>query len=197
MVGTLVGTTVRYRYLYTNYSLHFTGGIPQTLIVSFLEWLGIMIIFFFVRKNALRVMSLGLNRNLVLFRRRAAKEAADQKNPDPESREDETEDITEDTANTEELAWLTNEGSPDSFLSWMGSIWECLLFSDKTMLSVAGRDAVQYLRLQRFIIALLSLLTVTSMCVILPMNFQGTLFGKKSDFGTSTISNLGVRYDEN
>ena len=168
-----------------------------------------MIIFFFIRKNAFRVMSLGLNRNLgkvteVLFRRRAAQEAVGPESPDSESGEDVTDDMREETAlttecdserraTTEELAWLTNEGSPDSFLSWMGSIWECLLFSDKAMLSIAGPDAVQYLRLQRFIIALLSLLTVTSMCVILPMNFQGTLFGKKSDFGTSTISNLGVR----
>ena len=167
-----------------------------------------MIVFFFIRKNALRVMSLGLNRNLgkvteVLFRRRAAQEAAGPESPDSESGEDVTDDIREATAHTtecdnegrattEELAWLTNEGSPDSFLSWMGSIWECLLFSDKAMLSIAGPDAVQYLRLQRFIIAFLSLLTLISMCVILPINFQGTLFGKKSEFGHTTISNLGV-----
>ena len=167
-----------------------------------------MIVFFFIRKNAFRVMSLGLNRNLgkvteVLFRRRAAQEAVGPESPNSESGEDVTDDIREETAHTsecdserrattEELAWLTNEGSPDSFLSWMGSIWECLLFSDKAMLSIAGPDAVQYLRLQRFIIAFLSLLTVISMCVILPINFQGTLFGKKSEFGHTTISNLGV-----
>ena len=56
-----------------------------------------------------------------------------------------------------------------------------------------SEDAVHYLRFQLYIIAFLSLLTVLSIGVILPINFQGNNYGNKSDFGHSTAINLEAR----
>ena len=172
------------------------GGIPQALLLDFIIWLVLMTVFLVMRKNAFSVMSSGLNRNLgkmteALFRRQSEEEVAASQNVDAETGEDVTDD-RRDEASREELAWLTRTESHYSFLSWMKGTWKCLLFSDDTMLSLAGPDAVQYLRFQRFLIALLSLVMVLSICIILPINYQGVLFGKKSEFGHTTITNLDV-----
>ena len=177
------------------------GGIPQALLMDFIIWLVLMAVFLVMRKNAFSVMTSGLNRNLgkmteALFRRQSEEEAAASQNLDAETGEDVTDDRRDETsqmrASGEELAWLTRTESHYSFLSWMKGTWKCLLYSDDTMLSLAGPDAVQYLRFQRFLIALLSLVMVLSICIILPINYQGVLFGKKSEFGHTTITNLDV-----
>ena len=49
-----------------------------------------------------------------------------------------------------------------------------------------------YLRFQIYLIAFLALLTLLSISVILPINFQGENYGNKSDFGHTTIINLDV-----
>ena len=47
-------------------------------------------------------------------------------------------------------------------------------------------------RFQLYLIAFLALLTLVSISVILPINFQGENFGNKSEFGHTTIINLDV-----
>ena len=42
---------------------------------------------------------------------------------------------------------------------------------------------------------LVFIMTVMCICVILPINFQGDLQGKNSDFGHTTISNLNGSAD--
>ena len=47
-------------------------------------------------------------------------------------------------------------------------------------------------RFQLYLIAFLALLTLLSISVILPINFQGENYGNKSEFGHTTIINLDV-----
>jgi len=76
------------------------------------------------------------------------------------------------------------------------SVWlwlfQSLTFKDEVMLKLAGPDAVQYLRFQKYLIAFIGLTTVLSICLILPFNFQGTLQGKTTDFGHTTLANLSA-----
>jgi hypothetical protein len=44
---------------------------------------------------------------------------------------------------------------------------------------------------QRFIFYYVLMTTVLSLCVILPINFQGTQYRNVTDFGHTTLSNLG------
>ena len=76
------------------------------------------------------------------------------------------------------------------FLAWLTNSLKCLFYSEEKMLQLAGPDAVQYLRFQIYLIAFLALLTLLSISVILPINFQGENYGNKSDFGHTTIINL-------
>jgi len=75
----------------------------------------------------------------------------------------------------------------DSFWAWLVQF---ITFSDSTMLKLAGPDAVQYLRFQKYLIAFVLLTTIICICIILPFNFQGDLQGSTLDFGHTTLSNL-------
>lgn len=61
---------------------------------------------------------------------------------------------------------------------------------DLDILHKCGRDAVQYLSFQRYLLVYLSIITILSIGVILPVNFQGHLLGNATEFGHTTISNL-------
>ena len=50
----------------------------------------------------------------------------------------------------------------------------CLL-RDSDILEKCGPDAVQYLSFQRYLLVYLSIITVLSISVVLPINFQGEL----------------------
>uniref|UniRef100_A0A8D0D6R8 Transmembrane protein 63A n=1 Tax=Sander lucioperca TaxID=283035 RepID=A0A8D0D6R8_SANLU len=57
-----------------------------------------------------------------------------------------------------------------------------------------GMDAVHYLSFQRHLITLLSVITVTSLAVILPVNMTGDLFGNNpQSFGRTTVGNLPIK----
>ena len=75
------------------------------------------------------------------------------------------------------------------FRGWLANTFECI-FSEEKMIQLAGRDAALYLRFQCCIIFFVMLLTLLSIGVILPINFQGNNYGNKSDFGHSTVINL-------
>jgi len=77
----------------------------------------------------------------------------------------------------------------DSFWAWLA---QSVTFSDSTMLKLAGPDAVQYLRFQKYLIAFVLLTTILCICIILPFNFQGTLQGTTLDFGHTTLANLSA-----
>lgn len=79
-----------------------------------------------------------------------------------------------------------------SYKHWLHAIF-CL--NDEDVQNKCGSDALQYLRFQRHIIFYLSVIVVLSICVILPLNFQGTLQGTKQSFEHTTLVNLDPRSD--
>jgi len=74
-----------------------------------------------------------------------------------------------------------------SFFAWIVSIFT---LSDEKYLQKCGSDAVQYLKFQRHLITFTFVIMMVCVCVILPINFQGSLQGSNQDFGHTTISNL-------
>ena len=78
------------------------------------------------------------------------------------------------------------------FFAWIVKIFT---LSDEKILRKCGTDAVQYLKFQRHLILLVTIMMIMCICVILPINFQGELQGDNSDFGHTTISNLNGSAD--
>ncbi|KAK6998840.1 CSC1-like protein 2 isoform X2 [Biomphalaria glabrata] len=70
---------------------------------------------------------------------------------------------------------------------WIVAFWR---LRDVDILNKCGRDAIQYLSFQRYLLVYISIITVLSVGVILPLNFQGSLLGTSADFGHTTIGNL-------
>ena len=90
---------------------------------------------------------------------------------------------------------------------------------DDLILKRSGRDAIQYLKFQRYLLAYMGIITILSIGVILPCNFHGAalseLFnqpnyvyylisfhdvmsftgGSASEFGHTTISNVSSGYE--
>ena len=61
-------------------------------------------------------------------------------------------------------------GKKESFSSSLKTIFTA---SDEEIFERCGDDALQYIRFQRYIIWYLVILMLLSICIILPLNFQG------------------------
>ena len=199
--------------------------IPETCLYSFLAWLVLMAGFLLFRKNAFNFMSSRIYQNLlecsdVLFRRKTDQdaEAPVDENLDPDMWVD-TDEEGEGRANVEnpltdaatcerreirkarreELERRTRVSTvTEGFSGWIKNNFECLFYSDATMLRLAGKDAVNYLRLQQYIIIYHVLLMIVAICIILPINLQGNLYSRKDpsispDYGSTTIDNLDAK----
>ncbi|CAG5118580.1 unnamed protein product [Candidula unifasciata] len=70
---------------------------------------------------------------------------------------------------------------------WIVAFWK---LRDVDILNKCGRDAMQYLSFQRYLMIYVAIVTVLSVGVVLPINFQGDLLGTAVDFGHTTIGNL-------
>ena len=77
--------------------------------------------------------------------------------------------------------------NPRGFFGWVQPIFK---LKDKDYREVSGQDAVNYLNFQRYCIVYLSIVTLLSCCVILPLNIHGNLRKPDEEFGKTTISNL-------
>ncbi|XP_069911502.1 CSC1-like protein 1 [Oryctolagus cuniculus] len=76
---------------------------------------------------------------------------------------------------------------------WLTAIFR---LHDDQILQWCGEDAIHYLSFQRHIIFLLVLLSLLSLCVILPVNLSGDLLDKDPySFGRTTIANLQTDND--
>ncbi|XP_048246055.1 CSC1-like protein 2 isoform X2 [Haliotis rufescens] len=71
--------------------------------------------------------------------------------------------------------------------SWIPAFFRV---KDIDILHKCGRDAVQYLSFQRYLLVYLVVICVLSIGVVLPVNFQGNVIGNASDFGHTTIGNI-------
>uniref|UniRef100_A0A8D2LMK1 Transmembrane protein 63A n=1 Tax=Varanus komodoensis TaxID=61221 RepID=A0A8D2LMK1_VARKO len=72
----------------------------------------------------------------------------------------------------------------------VSSIWGYLIY-DEDIHERCGNDAIIYLHFQRHLICLLVIVSMLSLCVILPVNLSGGLLDKDPySFGRTTIANL-------
>ena len=77
--------------------------------------------------------------------------------------------------------------SEGSFSTWF---IKTLTLSDNEIKNLAGFDAFQYLRFQRYLIAFIAFTCFLSITIVLPLNFQGDLKGNLTEFGHTTLANL-------
>ncbi|XP_072804756.1 CSC1-like protein 1 isoform X1 [Vicugna pacos] len=76
---------------------------------------------------------------------------------------------------------------------WLTAIFR---LHDDHILEWCGEDAIHYLSFQRHIIFLLTVVSLLSLCVILPVNLSGNLLDKDPySFGRTTIANLQTDND--
>jgi len=75
----------------------------------------------------------------------------------------------------------------ESFWQWLGA---SVVMGDEQLNRLAGPDAVQYLRFQKYLLVFVSIVTLLCICIILPFNFQGNKQGTEVDFGHTTLANL-------
>ncbi|XP_066282930.1 calcium permeable stress-gated cation channel 1-like isoform X1 [Branchiostoma lanceolatum] len=73
------------------------------------------------------------------------------------------------------------------FCSWVPAIFK---IKDDMIAYKCGLDAVQYMTFQRYVLVLMTIITVFSIAVLLPVNFSGTQEGGPDQFGRTTVSNL-------
>ncbi|XP_074652654.1 mechanosensitive cation channel TMEM63B-like isoform X2 [Tubulanus polymorphus] len=71
--------------------------------------------------------------------------------------------------------------------SWIVAFFR---IKDEHIQRKSGKDAVQYLSFQRYLILYTAIVCVFSIAVVLPVNFMGDLEGNDQTFGHTTISNV-------
>ena len=152
------------------------GGIPVALLFYVGIWLLLLLVFLIMRKNLFNVIRRGLKLNISRMKVLISRYSDGQTDPEAGS-----------GAVQPDLATIAREES--GFLSWLTTSLNCYFYSEQTMLQLAGPDAVQYLRFQTFLIAFIALLTLLSISVILPINYQGGKFNQ-TEFNRTTIANL-------
>ncbi|ESO83507.1 hypothetical protein LOTGIDRAFT_133162, partial [Lottia gigantea] len=72
-------------------------------------------------------------------------------------------------------------------LSWIPAFFRV---KDSDILHKCGRDAIQYMSFQRYLIIYVAIICLLSICVILPVNFQGDILGNATEFSHTTIGNV-------
>lgn len=172
-------------------------GIPENLLINSIVWLVLLILFSFLRKIAwdygrLALVSRTEARSLLpddsrynvwtsLFygdhnvnESRGSQESLDTQ----VHRQDKVQLIQ-----MQEDKEIKDEG----FCSWIPAFFR---LKDDHILQKSGRDAVQYLSFQRYLLVYMATVTVFSIAVVLPVNFQGDLEGNTQAFGHTTISNI-------
>jgi len=174
------------------------GGIPLNLLTNLIGWVILLVLFVFIRKNALKTMKLAASTTGTaitthwhshFFARdnqpsvevgEAVEETSEEANEDEELVTNEVEDnVVVDKAEPGSSRRSSQSKKP-----------KILTFHEKKLLGMMGPDAVQYLRFQKYIIIYILFTTVISLTVILPLNFQGTQLGNATDFGHTTLANL-------
>ncbi|CAI5696655.1 unnamed protein product [Oreochromis niloticus] len=148
------------------------GGVPTVLAINVVIWMFLLLIFSCLRKAAWDYGRLALlmeNDSLTsLF---YGEPSEKEKSPSESSPSDsETKDM--------------------GFCSWLSSLYR---MKDEEIRSKCGTDAVTYLSFQRHIILLMTVVTLLSLAVILPVNISGNLLGDSPEnFGRTTLANVSA-----
>ena len=140
------------------------GGIPTNLITNAVGGTILLLLFILVRRLYFK------NHNRL---------------EDPEANQDVlVEESTEERSNILRQMAVQSGGS---FITWF---IKTLTLTDNEIKNMAGFDAFQYLRFQRYLIAFIAFTCFLSITIVLPMNFQGVLKGNETEFGHTTLANL-------
>ncbi|XP_063914787.1 calcium permeable stress-gated cation channel 1 [Zophobas morio] len=141
-------------------------GIPETILLNVVSWILLILLFAILRNRAWDYGRLALVH---------------------------TEKWTQLFYKNTEDAVAVEESSTDvSLIPDTGCLWFPSIFkiSRERIYTRCGPDASHYLSFQEHLLFLSSAIMIFSVCVILPINFQGTLQGGKTTFGHTTVSNL-------
>lgn len=147
------------------------NGIPQTLILNLIAWTCLIILFTVLRRTAWNYGRMALvqrskNRWTNIFYRGQDGEGLVNRRRS-----------TEESLNIDE-----------GFFAWLPVVFRV---TREQVLAKCGPDAVHYLSFQRHLITLMFIITLISIGIILPINFQGTnLQVDASAFSRTTLTNL-------
>ncbi|XP_053700010.1 CSC1-like protein 1 [Synchiropus splendidus] len=142
------------------------GGVPIVLLLNFIVFLVLLFLFSIIRKKFWDYGRLAL--------------VAD--NEFGESSHRKYGRMTSCMSNTDDQEYEMG------FFSWLPYI---LRMDTEKIKSKCGQDSGFYLAFQRHLIALLAVMTVTSIGIILPVNLTGDLLGNEpQNFGRTTLGNL-------
>ncbi|XP_033835788.1 CSC1-like protein 2 isoform X1 [Periophthalmus magnuspinnatus] len=164
------------------------GGVPTVLALDFMCFLGLLVVFSFLRKVAWDYGRLALVTD-------ADRRLDQQRYSRLDDREYVASTVTPET--NERYERLTSVSSSvdidqrdTGFCSWLTAIFR---IKDDEIRDKCGEDAVYYLSFQRHIIGLLVVVGVLSVGIVLPVNFSGNLLENNAySFGRTTIANLGA-----
>ncbi|XP_049882299.1 CSC1-like protein 1 [Pectinophora gossypiella] len=147
------------------------NGIPQTLILNLIAWSCLIVLFSVLRRTAWNYGRMALVQRSksmwtnLFYRRGDGETLVDRRRNNDES-------VTID----------------EGFFTWLPAVFR---LNREQILAKCGPDAVHYLSFQRHAITLMFIVTLVSICIILPINFSGTnLNVDASTFSRTTLSNL-------
>ncbi|XP_078000639.1 osmosensitive cation channel TMEM63C-like [Glandiceps talaboti] len=152
------------------------GGIPQNLGFNILCWVIVLLLFAVCRKVA------GDYGRIALVQHE--EERWTQRFFGDHSKDDTGKPIDREG---EEAAMRLPHQEDQGFCAWIPAIFK---IKDEHIRAKSGVDAVQYISFQRYVLLMLLVLCILSICVILPVNFSGIQEGGPSNFGRTTVSNL-------
>ncbi|XP_050314173.1 calcium permeable stress-gated cation channel 1 [Anthonomus grandis grandis] len=142
-------------------------GIPETFILNVICWILLILLFAILRNRAWDYGRLALVH---------------------------TQKWTQLFYKNTDDAVAVEENNPDvSLVPDTGCLWFVSLFkiTKSKIYARCGPDASHYLSFQKHLLILFTVISIFSIAVILPVNFQGTLEGNSTTFGHTTLSNLG------
>ncbi|KAG9333890.1 hypothetical protein JZ751_009409 [Albula glossodonta] len=146
------------------------GGVPVVLLLDFIVFIVLLSLFSIIRRKFWDYGRLALvaesNRFNETSHRRYGR-------------------VSSVVSNADEAEEIVRE---QGFCSWLPFV---IRMDEETIKDRCGSDAVHYLSFQRHLIALLSIICVSSVAIILPVNLSGNLLGHDPySFGRTTIGNL-------
>ncbi|XP_077295985.1 transmembrane protein 63 [Arctopsyche grandis] len=144
-------------------------GIPETLTLNVICWLCLLLLFALLRRNAWNYGRLALVQGTNKWTHLFYGTANEAETPDAENAQD-------------SFSFIDAR-----YCSWVPAVFQ---LSREQIKSRCGPDAVHYLSFQRHLITLLFIMMLLCICIILPINFQGSLEGDDKTFGHTTVANL-------
>ncbi|XP_078675138.1 osmosensitive cation channel TMEM63C-like isoform X2 [Branchiostoma floridae x Branchiostoma belcheri] len=161
------------------------GGIPFNLGLNMAAWVLLLLLFAVLRKIAwdygrLALMSRADERWTSIF--------YGDHEPPPEGKNlDEETSVGRESRESLSSHPVAPGIHDRGFCSWVPAIFK---IKDDMIAYKCGLDAVQYMTFQRYVLVLVTIITVFSIAVLLPVNFSGTQEGGPDQFGRTTVSNL-------